>query len=110
MPRTGNKLHAGERNDAKTRVMYLRLMVDVASSLRAVISSKRGNLTKALGSMLEDTDLENVPLLEITFEQGIEPTVWVISNGNYRKLHRAAAGRGCSVNALVNSMIADKTT
>ena len=109
MPRTGNKPRAGERSDGKTRIMYLRLMVDVATALRA-ITMKRGDLPKVLVSMLEDTDLENVPLLDITFEDGVETTLWIISKGNYNKLHRAAAQRGCSVNALVNSMIANKTT
>jgi hypothetical protein len=88
--------------------MHLRLMVDVASSLRTHVQ-KRGDLTKALDSMLDDTDLEKVSLLDITFEHGIEPTVWIISNRNFNKLHRMASQRGCSVNALVNSMIDNAT-
>lgn len=104
MPRTGKKNRGGGPNDSKTRVMHVRLMLDVAHLLRRNFEQK-GDLSKALDSILDKTDLGCVPLLDISFADGLQTTVWTISESNFNKLHRAAAYRECSVNGLVNSMI-----
>ena len=89
--------------------VHLRLMPEVAARFRDHIR-KRGDVAALILASILETDLENVPLPEVTFvEQKPEKTNYHMPVTVFKRLQAVAAARKCSMNALLNGAIAKYT-
>ena len=91
-----------------SRLLSIRLMPKVWAGLRVYVR-KRGDVNKLVLRALENANLVEIPLLRVDFSAGVEETSCRVSKKIYKRIDDIAAKRGCSMNILVNSAIAQLT-
>lgn len=86
--------------------VQLRLLPDIAAELRNHVR-KRGDIAAFVLASLLNTDLDKVPIPELSFgEQKPDTTNYLMHKTLLQRLRATAAARNCSMNALVNAAIA----
>ena len=92
---------------ARAKVM-VRLFMPINDIVRQR-SLYRGQMSEAIADAVRRTDLNSTPLIEAAATRGkmLSPTTISLDVGVLKRLRSAARHRGCSMNSLMNSALAE---
>jgi hypothetical protein len=93
---------------AKAKMM-VRLFMPINDVVRRA-SLYRGQMSDVIVDVLRKVDLNSVPLIDAAVTRGkmLSPTTISVDEGAQKLLRNAARRRGCSMNLLINSALAER--